>query len=72
MTLDDLWRHTLMKNLRLHNVDILEKFFFKRLGVKQIIYRRKRWFWLLDYLISIWPIINELWGHTLFNESASS
>ena len=29
-----------MKNLRFHNVDILEKF-LKRLGVKQKIYRRR-------------------------------
>ena len=44
----------LLKNLRLHNVDILEK--FKRFGVKQKIYYRKRWF-LKFYYELMWPLL---------------
>ena len=49
-----------MKNLRHHDVDIIEKF-FKRLGVKQKYIAEKD-----DFEILRWPYVtnfNDLWGH---------
>ena len=43
-----------MNNLCLHDFDILKKF-FNRLGIKQIIYHRKRWFLIFSDDL-MWPL----------------
>ena len=65
MTLHDLY---FMKNVCLNNVDILEKFFKKRVLNKKIIAVKD------DFEILRWSFVtfNDLWGHTLFHRKLSS
>ena len=52
-----------MKNLHLHNVDILEIFFNKKYSVEKDDFEiLRRFFVTFDYL----------WGHTLLNEKYES
>ena len=62
----------LMKNLRLYYVDILKKF-LKRLDVKQIIYRRKRFYTLFNKKLRLLYVSNHIifYRNRFINEYAT-